>query len=105
MSLTRSLKEVLGGAPGLAGLLAQARRIGQYDEMVRQLIAEPLKQHCRVATVRGETLVLLADSPVWAARLHFETPALLKRLALTPALSGIKAIQVKVSVRPEGGLY
>ncbi|MCL5668823.1 MAG: DUF721 domain-containing protein [Gammaproteobacteria bacterium] len=98
MSLPRSLKEVLSGAPGLAGLLGQARRAGQYDETVRRLIGEPLKQHCRVATVRGEVLVVLTDSPVWAARLRFEAPALLERLTSEPTLSGVKTIQVKVSV-------
>ncbi len=98
MSLPRSLKEVLSGAPGLAGLLGAARRAGQYHQMVQQRIGEPLKQHCRVATLRGEVLVLLADSPAWAARLRFEAPALLERLATEPALRGVKAIQVKVSV-------
>lgn len=113
MSLPRSLKEVLskalrhgsGQAPGpvlsevegLAGLLTQARRAGQYDETVRRLIGEPLKQHCQVATLRGETLVILADSPVWAARLRFEAPALLKRMALDSALGGVREIKVKVS--------
>lgn len=98
MSLPRSLKEVLSAAPGLAGLLGQARRAGQYDEIVRRLIAEPLKQHCRVATVRGEVLVILADSPVWAARLRFEAPALLKRLEAEPLFRGVKEIKVKISV-------
>jgi hypothetical protein len=93
------LKEVLSGAPGLAGLLTQARRVEQYDEIARRLIEEPLKQHCRVAALRGETLVLLTDSPVWAARLRFEAPALLKRLALIPAFRGVREIKVKVGAR------
>ncbi len=97
MSLPRSLQEVLKGVQGLAGLLGAARQNERYQQLVNNRLSAPLKEHCQVATLRDGVLVLLADSPVWAARLRFEAPALLKQLEAEPALCGLKTIQVRVS--------
>ncbi|NNG12005.1 MAG: DUF721 domain-containing protein, partial [Halobacteria archaeon] len=57
----------------------------------------PLNEHCRVLSLRDSTLVLAADSPVWAARLRFHTPPLVKQLRNQQA---VKVRTVQVRVRP-----
>ncbi len=78
-------------------LLAQARALGELDALLDRLIPPPLNEHCRVLSLRDSTLVLAADSPVWAARLRFQTPPLVKQLRNQQA---VKVRTVQVRVRP-----
>jgi len=83
------------GSSGLSGLLAQARALSRLEHRLLTLLPEPLKPHCHVLAVRGRTLVLAADSPVWASRLRFHAPQLQRQLARCGALD-----KVRVRVRP-----
>ena len=76
-------------------LLAQARALGELDALVKRLIPSPLNGYCRVLSLRDTTLVLAAASPVWAARLRFHTPLLVKQLSNHPAVK-VRTIQVRV---------
>jgi hypothetical protein len=46
--------------------------------------------------MRGDTLVLIAESAVWATRLRYEIPELLEQARATQALAHIERIQVRV---------
>jgi hypothetical protein len=48
-------------------------------------------------SLRGDTLIMAVDSPVWAARLRFHAPKLLKQLA---GMQTVKLRTVQVRVRP-----
>lgn len=78
-------------------LLDQARALAELDALLERLIPPPLNEHTRVLAVRDTTLVLAADSPVWAARLRFHTPRLVKQLRDDPA---VRLRTVRVRVRP-----
>jgi len=67
------------------------------DALFSAQLPEPLKGHCRVLSVRDNTLVLAADSPVWAARLRFHTTQLVKQLNRQQT---VKLRTVRVRVRP-----
>ena len=78
-------------------LLAQARLLADLDIQLQTLLAPPLQQHCRVLALREPVLVLAADSPVWAARLRFHAPQLIRKLSLPRSL---RLRSIRVRVRP-----
>lgn len=66
------------------------RRLGRLLDTLHQqqrlltqvtgLLPAPLHEHCVGAQASGGVLLLHADSPLWASRLRFQAPALLKML-------------------------
>jgi hypothetical protein len=85
------------GRSAASRLLARAQALRELDGLLDRHIPAPLSHHSRVMSLRDATLVLAADSPVWAARLRFHTPRLLKQLRGNPA---VKVRTVQVRVRP-----
>ena len=77
-------------------LLSRARALGELDALVRELIPAPLNAHCRVMSMRDDTLIVSADSAAWAARLRYQSPYLVKQLT---GLSSVKLRTVQVRVR------
>ena len=80
-----------------ARLVARARGLLELQALVHKLLPEPLNTHCRVLVVRDETLILATSSPVWAARLRFHAPLLVKQLSDHKT---VKLRTVRVRVRP-----
>jgi len=80
----------------ISRLLSRARALGELDAQVHELIPPPLNAHCRVLAVRDDTLVVAADSPVWAARLRYQSSQLVKQLS---GISSVKLRTVQVRVR------
>lgn len=83
------------GRSAASRLLTQARAFKELDALLARLIPPPLSDHSRVLSLRDATLVLAADSPVWAARLRFHTPQLVKQLRDNPAVR-VRTVQVRV---------
>lgn len=77
-------------------LLSRARVLGELDALVHELIPSPLNGHCRVLSVRDDTLIVAADSAAWAARLRYQSSQLVKQLA---GLSSVKLRTVQVRIR------
>jgi hypothetical protein len=69
------------GKTEVARLLTRARTLRKLDAELHDLVPPPLNEHCRILSVRDGTLVLAADSPVWAARLRFQSSQLVKQLS------------------------
>ena len=90
------IDKLLGGSK-YASLLNRARALVALETRVRELLPAPLNEHCRLLAVRDDTLVLAADSPVWASRLRFHGPLLVKQLS---RLRTVKLRTVRVRVRP-----
>lgn len=80
-------------------LLSRARALRKLDAMVHELIPAPLNAHCRVLAIRDDILIIAADSPVWAARLRYETARLTRQLA---GISDMMLRTVQVRVRASG---
>jgi hypothetical protein len=85
-------------------LLSRARALGELAALVHELIPPPLNEHCRVLAVRDDTLVVAADSPVWAARLRYQSSQLVKQISGVSSMK-LRTIQVRVraSVSHSGG--
>jgi hypothetical protein len=91
-----SIGSILGDSQA-ARLMAGASALAKLDAMVHDLLPPPLDEHCRVMSLRGDALVMAVDSPVWAARLRFHAPKLVKQLA---GIQTVKLRTVQVRVRP-----
>jgi hypothetical protein len=81
----------------LAELHARASDLRKMDILLAELLPAPLNAHCRILSIRNTVMALAADSPVWAARLRFQSPQLVKQLARH--LSA-KRYTIHVRVRP-----
>ncbi len=96
-SRSRPLARYLGPDTALAGgLVARALELAELTRTLHRFLEPSLQAHCQVANIRDGTLVLLTDSPAWASKLRYLTPALMGRLAAE--LPGMR--QAKVIVRP-----
>ena len=89
------INKLLGGK--YAYLVTRAKTLMELEALLHELLPEPLKEHCRVLAIRDETLVLATSSPVWAARLRFHAPLLVKQLSDHQT---VKLHTVRVRVRP-----
>lgn len=98
MNKPLKVNKLLRSGP-LSPLLARARNFEVLDEQVRALLPLPLQPHCHVLTLHDRTLVLAADSPVWAARLRFHAPKLVKQLSRQQSVV-IRTARVRV-IPPE----
>jgi hypothetical protein len=85
------------GASQYSRLVNQARVLKTLEEFLLELLPADLNTHCRLLAIREDTLVLAADSPVWASRLRFHSPQLLKQLNHTQS---VKLRTVQIRVRP-----
>ncbi len=91
----------LTGGGRYSQLLSRARELIAIDKLLHELIPAPLNEHCRILNISGTTLILAADSPVWAARLRFHTSHLVRQLARYEPVK-IRAVRtrVKPAARP-----
>ena len=95
----RKLSTILAGTQGdLARLLDRAEKIAGLTGLVRDALPEPVADHVVAASLRDGCLTVLADSPVWAARLRFVDPALGERLKEF----GVSAERIQIRVRAPG---
>jgi len=76
-------------------LLSRARKLMALDAHLHALIPPPLNEHCSVLSIRDGTLMLAADSPVWAARLRYYTSQLVKQLSGRQTVT-VRTVRIRV---------
>ena len=59
-------------------LRRRASALGELDRHLGECLPPDCREHCRVAAVAGDTLILLADSPGWRSRVHFLAPEIIR---------------------------
>lgn len=89
------INKVSGGK--YAYLVGRARTLMELGVLLHELLPAPLNEHCQVLAIKDETLILASHSPVWAARLRFHAPVLLKQLSNQQT---VKLSTVRVRVKP-----
>jgi hypothetical protein len=91
------LKKILSIASDhLAGTLAHAANLQRLQPLVYRALPTDLAAHCRPGNLRGNTLVIHADSPAWAAKMRFHAPQLIRSLQRANDLSGLERCEVRV---------
>lgn len=61
----------------IKSLLDQLSKINSLNRLLGHKLNVKLSQHCRVANLRNNTLVIAADSPAWSNKIRSQTPELL----------------------------
>jgi hypothetical protein len=88
---------IAGQSEALRRLTAQAGELKRLNERLKALLPPTLATHAEVAVVREDTLVLLASSAAWAARLRYSVPDILRLLATDEAFPGVRNIRIRVA--------
>ena len=79
----------------LGKIVRRAREMGDLTAHLRAALPEPAAGHLLAANVRDDgSLVVICDSPSWAARLRFES----ERLLAAAAEGGVRAERLRVRV-------
>lgn len=94
-------------------LMHKAQRLLHMQTQLHKLLPDDLAPHVQVANLRGDRLVLTADSSTWASRLRYQSVDLLAQLRaagwrcqrlevkVAPSHSPFTKQQVKRSLSPE----
>ena len=96
MNTLKNIGQLLAGNPeGFQMILNHTQRLGALNRILRGCIPAPLNQHCQVANLRDNLLILHADSSAWALKLRYSSQTLLQQLRQY-GVPGLSAIEVKV---------
>ncbi len=79
MSL-ENLNKICESSTALGKILQKSSQLNQLTEQVQALLAEPLREHVRVANYRENELMLAVDAALWATELRYKIPELLPKL-------------------------
>ena len=96
----RDIRRLLGTQGVLKQLQNQLARQQALTEQVRSMLPAPLNEHLSAAVLIDEKLSLLVASPVWASRLRFLAPQLMRQLRQ----QGLALSQIQPRIIPENPL-
>lgn len=98
-----AVASVLSARTGvLAALRDGANERRALDDTLTKLLGPPLCRHVRVGRCSPDGLVLVADSPVWAARLRFRSREILDQLGPKLGSPPPRRVEVSVATTPHG---
>ena len=96
MQTPRHVNKLLSASSDhLHRLVDHCSQLQRLTRLAREFLPSPLNQHCQVANIRDQQLILHADSSVWATMLHYQAPALLEYLNQQPGLEHISNIRTR----------
>lgn len=102
--MVKSIYEQLRNKPGaLHATLDQANHLRRLNSMLLRHLEPTLATHCVLANIRDNTVVLQADSPVWAAKLRYQSPMILDLLNasdITAELTQTRLTNTQLRVQP-----
>lgn len=97
MKHIKSIGKVLSeSSPGLAQLLERATALQQLSEKLQRFLPKTLSEHVIIANIRGDTAIIVADSPAWLTKLRYQAPVILDYLRQEPSLHEISKLHFKV---------
>lgn len=95
----KSFGQLLANSYGFLCQLSQhSQMLEQVEKRFQDSLPIPLNQHCHVANLRKQTLIVHTDSSLWATRLRLIIPELLPLWRQNQSMPTIN--QVIVQVRP-----
>jgi hypothetical protein len=75
----KSLKKILSSrSPELHQLMQRVGVLQQLNKRLTHLLSPPLSQHCSIAAVEQDTLVIVTTSAAWATRLRMQSSKIVK---------------------------
>ena len=93
------LKDLLGGSDTAVGrLIKRSAEIDALTTQVRDLLPDNIRPHLLAASHDDQTLCLVADAAVWAAKMRYHCADILISLPTTQGRS-LQKIKVRVAAR------
>ena len=77
-------------------LLLQAKALTEIKIIINQVIDYQIAEHTEVAKIHNGQLTLICDSAVWATRLRYMEPQIVKKLQQYSPLKAIHKIDIKI---------
>jgi hypothetical protein len=97
----KHLKDFLiAGDTSLGGILLKANYLQILNKKFLTLLDKTLRNHCQIANLREDTLIIAAENASIATRLRYEAPALLTKLKLIPEFAELTSIQLYIAPKP-----
>jgi hypothetical protein len=92
------MNKICQGSAMLKHLDQRARQLNQLNHILQSALPAQFVNHCELANVDGESLVLITDNAGYASMLRFQAPQLCRTLSeyLPKAVS-----KLEVKVRPK----
>ena len=84
---------------GLGKLVCKAEHLIALEQKLCSFLPSPLDKHCKVSGLSNRSILLITDSSVWATKLRFMTPEILKFMKTECSSARLKS--VRISIRPE----
>jgi hypothetical protein len=81
----------------LQSITGHARQLQSWQRVIQSCLNEPLCSHVQLANFRNGLLILQTDSPVWASKLRYLVPELVKQCRSHPAFQSLRDIRILVS--------
>lgn len=82
----------------LRELTARAHELRKLEAALKRYLPASLAAHVELANLRGQVLILSADSAAWATRLRYHRKALIARLSEESG-APVRDMRIKVSPR------
>lgn len=92
----KTADSILRQSQPLQALLGAARRLDHLQTLLDAALEPAAREHCKVASWRDGTLLLIVSNGHWATRLHYQQRRLQRLLQVLPEFAGLQKIQVKV---------
>ena len=92
----KTADSILHQSQPLQALLGAARRLDHLQKLLEAALEPAAREHCKVASWRDGTLLLIVSNGHWATRLHYQQRRLLRLLQEQTAFNGLQRILFKV---------
>ncbi len=76
--------------------VGRAQALHRLTRSLRDALPPPLAEHCRVADLRRDRLVLATDSAAWATQLRYHAATILGHLRRSHGL-GVRSLRVQIA--------
>ncbi|OQW93896.1 MAG: hypothetical protein BWK79_08745 [Beggiatoa sp. IS2] len=80
----------------LPSLFRHCQMLLRLNQELSTTLPVSLQQHCYIANFRAHTLVIQVDSALWATRLRYEVPMLLKQWKTLLSFPTVDKIEIQV---------
>ena len=78
-----TIHKLLSATSGdVASLITHARRLARYSHWLASILPPPLGQHCVVADIQGNKLIIGVDSAAWATKIRFLSIEIIEKITL-----------------------
>ncbi|MDH5183766.1 MAG: DUF721 domain-containing protein [Gammaproteobacteria bacterium] len=97
MRPAKQIYKLLTSSKQAKGLLQRVAHNKQLTSIMQASLPSPLASFCQTGTLTDNRLTIITSSPVWAAKLRYLLPALLKQLQTHKPFSQVTEINIKIS--------